>query len=72
MYNRVLNFFNNNNILVKNQNGFREKRSSCMALPQLVDDISNELGTKNNSIGVFIDLSKAFDTIDHKPLIRYH
>ena len=41
-----------------------------MALLQLVDDISSELDTKNNSIGVFIDLSKAFDTIDHKRLIK--
>ena len=69
MYNRVLNFLNINDILVKNKYGFREKRSTYMTLHQLVDDISSELDTKNNSIGVFIYLSKAFDTIDHKLLI---
>ena len=36
-----------------------------MALLQLVNDISQVLDSKNNSIGRFIDLSKAFDTIDH-------
>jgi hypothetical protein len=41
-----------------------------MALLQLVDDISNELDNKNNSIGIFIDLSKAFDTIDHSLLLK--
>ena len=70
MYNRVLYFLSINDILVKNQYGFREKRSTYMALLQIVDDIFSELDTKNNSIGVFIDLSKAFDTIDHKLLIK--
>ena len=41
-----------------------------MALLNLVDDISEELNNKNHSIGVFIDLSKAFDTIDHKLLMQ--
>ena len=41
-----------------------------LPLPQIVDYISSELDTKNNSIGVFIDLSKAFDNIDNKLLIK--
>ena len=36
----------------------------------MIDDISNELNNNNHSIGVFIDLSKAFDTIDHSLLLR--
>ena len=63
MYYCVLNFLNTNDILVTNQYGFREKRSTYVALLQLVDDISSELDTTNNSIGVFIDLSKACNTI---------
>ena len=34
------------------------------------NDITNELENKNYSLGMFIDLSKAFDTIDHKILIK--
>ena len=43
-----------------------------MALFQLADDISSEPDTTNNSIGVFIDLSIALDTINHKLLIKQH
>ena len=55
-------------LFAKNQYGFRENHSTYMALLNLVDDISEELNNKNHSIGVFIDLSKAFDTIAHKLL----
>ena len=41
-----------------------------MALLKLMYEISNELGHKNHSIGIFIDLSKAFDIIDHALLCQ--
>ena len=41
-----------------------------MTLHKLVDDISEELNDKNHSIDILVDLSKAFDTIDHKLLIK--
>ena len=40
-----------------------------MALLQLLDKVTNELDNHHYSIGVFLDLSKAFDTIDHGILI---
>ena len=40
-----------------------------MALLQLVNDITEELDKCNCSIGIFIYLSKAFDTVDHKLLL---
>ena len=43
LYNRLLTYLNFNDILVKNQYGFRDKHSTYMALLQLADDISNEL-----------------------------
>ena len=64
MYNRFLEYVNTNNILYPNQFGFREKHSTC------IDDISEETDNKNVSICVFIDLSKAFDTINHDILIK--
>lgn len=70
MYNRMLCFLNKGDTLVKNQYGFREKHSTSMALLKLVDQITEELNNKQFSIGIFIDLSKAFDTIDHSILIR--
>ena len=41
-----------------------------MALLKMISDITNELENKNYSLGVFIDLSKAFDTVDHTILIK--
>lgn len=70
MYNRLLCYLDKNDILIKNQYGFREKHSTYMALIKLLDQITNELDNKQFSIGIFIDLSKAFDTIDHNILIR--
>ena len=45
-----------------------------MALLKMINDITNELENINYSLGAFIDLSKAFDTVDHKILIQkmYH
>ena len=40
-----------------------------MALLKLVNDITEELDKGNCSIGIFIELSKAFDTVDHKLLL---
>ena len=40
-----------------------------MALLQIVDDISSSLDTNNVTVGIFIDLAKAFDTVGHKILL---
>ena len=57
------------NILTDKQYGVREKYSTIMAIINLVDQISNELDKKHFTLGIFIDLSKAFDTINHTILL---
>ena len=57
------------NILSMNQFGFRKKYSTFLALMDLVDNITKNLDGGNYSIGIFLDLSKAFDTIDHTILL---
>ena len=65
MYNRLLDNVNTNIILSPYQFGGREKPSIYMTLLKLMDDISEEFNNNNFSVGVFIDLSKAFDTIKY-------
>lgn len=50
--------------------GFRENHSSSMALVHLTDRIVTALDNKEFTIGVFIDLSKVFDTVDHNVLLN--
>ena len=70
MYNRLLKYITLNKILVENQFGFRQGQSTYMALLKLVNDITEELDKGNCYLGIFIDLSKAFDTVDHNLLLR--
>ena len=69
MYVRLEKFIEKHNILCENQFGFREKHSTYMALLDICDQITRQLDSKAFSLGIFIDLSKAFDTIDHNILI---
>ena len=69
MYNRLSRFLNNHNILSDNQYGFRKHHSTAYALACLYDKISSAIENKECTVGIIIDLSKAFDTVDHNILI---
>ena len=68
MYNRLLSYFDSNNILSKNQFGFRKNHSTLLALLQILDKLSNAFNERKHIVGVFLDLSKAFHTVDHNIL----
>ena len=68
LYNRMLNFINQNSILYYLQFGFREGHSTGMALVNLVDKIVSSMDKDEYALTVFLDFSKAFDTVDHKIL----
>ena len=70
VYLRLFKYVTKFNILSSNQFGFRPKYSTSMALLELYDRISEAIDSKQFSIGIFIDLQKAFDTVDHKILIE--
>ena len=67
---RLRNFIDKNNLLFDGQYGFRVNRSTGLALTELVDTILNALDNNKYCIGVFIDLKKAFDTVDHTLLVK--
>jgi len=69
MHKRLYVYFVENNFLVDNQFGFKEQQCTSMAVLRLVDHIATEIDRCNFTVGVFIDLSKAFDTIDDYMLL---
>jgi len=69
VYIRIFNFISYNNILTHHQFGFRPKRSTFMAINELYCNITSSLDKKLHTVGIFLDLSKAFDTINHNILL---
>ncbi|MFM9988300.1 RNA-directed DNA polymerase [Flavobacterium sp.] len=70
VFNRLLAYLDSKHILCDSQYGFRRNHSTYMSLIDLYDRISVAIDKREFSIGVFIDLSKAFDTLDHSILLR--
>ena len=64
-----LKYINDHNILFKNQYGFRKNYSTSFTLINLYDKISSGIDANKHTVRVFLDLSKAFDTVDHEILI---
>jgi hypothetical protein len=66
---RLTKFIEKNNVLSKHQYGFRKNRSTELAVLNFTDKITKAIDEGKFTVGVFLDLSKAFDTINHKILI---
>ena len=69
LYNKINNYFVSNNLYYECQYGFRKKHSTELAALNVVDSIINRMELGYIPITVYLDLSKAFDTLDHSILI---
>ena len=69
IYQRLTNHATTNNMLNKAQYGFRNNMSTENAIFQLTNDIRQALDNKQTVAGIFCDLSKAFDCVDHETLL---
>ena len=70
MYDRVVVFLNTNNTQTDSQFGFRKKLFPKLAIVQLINYVLQELGHGKYVITVFLDLRKAFNTLNHEILIK--
>ena len=70
IHSRLINFFEKFSILNMNQYGFRSKRSTIQAVARLTEFVRDATNKRADAIALFLDLKKAFDTIDHKILMQ--
>ena len=69
-FNQRYDYFHTNNLLYNNQYDFRKTHSTEHASLELIDRIQQQLDTKADPFAIFLDFSKAFDTIDHHILLH--
>jgi hypothetical protein len=67
--NRLVQYLEKNALLARTQFGFRSKLSTADAVHELTDYLVQELDKGNKTIGIFLDLAKAFDTVSTPTLL---
>ena len=70
IYNRLDDYFTLNNLLFHNQFGFQRGHSTDEAIVTFCEEIHKSFNKNKYLIGIFIDLSKAFDTVNHEILMK--
>ena len=68
--NRVYNYFAENKLLFPKQFGFQINSSTEYAILELVRNITKSFEKNKHVLGIFIDLKKAFDTVNHEILLH--
>ena len=69
MLSHIAKHIANNNIIINEQHGFRNKLSTITQLINTTTDWANTLNNKGQTDIIFLDFSKAFDKISHKFLL---
>ena len=70
MYKQLILHINESKLLYEYQFGFQKSKSTYLAIMMLVDKIIETLDQSECVVGVFLDFSKAFDTVDHNILLQ--
>ena len=70
MHQRLSTFLEKMKILFESQFGFQKGKSTSHSLIEIVEEIRSCMENKNYGCGIFIDLKKAFDTVNHDILLN--
>ena len=70
IYSRVHSFLDKYKILYKNQFGFRSNHSTSLALINVLDKVYEQIDKGNYALGVYLDIQKACDCINHDILLE--
>jgi hypothetical protein len=70
MHKRLLSFLNNHNIINNRQHGFCKGKITKTAIAEFLGGVYKSLDEREISIGLFLDLTEAFDLVNHDILLR--
>ena len=70
VYAQTISYLESNNILCPKQGGFRANHSTIRSAAEFTDDLFEAINNKVITKAIFIDLRKAFDTINHEILLH--
>jgi len=69
IYNQLYQFLEKNDIIYKYQFGFRKGYSTEQAILEIIDNLNSAIDNKHITCGLFLNFSKAFDTVNHDILL---
>ena len=70
VYKQLINYIEKHDILFQFQFGFRKGHSTAQAVSEIADNLREAIDNNLYTCGVFIDFSKAFDTVNHEILLK--
>ena len=70
IFNQLYSYFESNKLFYHRQYGFRKLHSTELAVLEFVEKVLKDIDDGNVPYGFFLDLSKAFDTLDHTILLQ--